>query len=253
MSAVRIDVLTIFPEMFEGPMSASMMGLAREKGALDLHVHDLRDWTTDNHRTTDDSPYGGGPGMVMKPEPIFAAVRAIAAMAPERPHVIFLAPVGRPFSQRIAEQSVAQERILLVCGRYEGFDERVMTLADDVLSIGDYVLTGGELPAMVYMDAVVRLLPGVLGHENSTTDESFTAGLLEYPQYTRPPEFQGMAVPDVLLSGNHALIAGWRRTQAVMRTARWRPDLIETADLTAEERALAEDAIHGSDAPREGT
>jgi len=249
---MRIDVLTIFPEMFEGPMSASMMGLAREKGVLELHVHDLRDWTHDNHRTTDDAPYGGGPGMVMKPEPIFEAVRAIQAMAPTAAKVLFLAPTGRRLTQSIAEEDSALERILLVCGRYEGFDERVFTLADDVLSIGDYVLTGGELPAMVYMDAVVRLLPGVLGHENSTADESFTAGLLEYPQYTRPPEFEGMAVPEVLTSGNHARIAEWRRAQAVIRTAAVRPDLVEGADLTPAERTLAEDTILRRESSQEG-
>jgi len=249
---MRIDVLTIFPEMFEGPMAASMMGLARDKGALDLHLHDLRDWTHDNHRTTDDAPYGGGPGMVMKPEPIFEAVRAIAAMAPQPPFVVFLAPTGRPLTQSIAEESSSRDRVFLVCGRYEGFDERVMTLADDVLSIGDYVLTGGELPAMVYMDAVVRLLPGVLGHENSTADESFTEGLLEYPQYTRPPEFEGMAVPEVLLSGNHARIAAWRREQAVLRTASVRPDLIEVAELSDAERELAKETRRNTGASMKG-
>lgn len=249
---MRIDVLTIFPEMFEGPMAASMMGLAREKGALQLHLHDLRDWTHDNHRTTDDAPYGGGPGMVMKVEPIFEAVRAIEAMAPEPPHVVFLAPAGRRFTQSVAEESSSRDRVLLVCGRYEGFDERVMTLADDVLSIGDYVLTGGELPAMVYMDAVVRLLAGVLGHENSTADESFTEGLLEYPQYTRPPDFEGMAVPEVLLSGNHARIAAWRREQAVLRTAAVRPDLIEAADLSDAERELAEETRLDTEASMKG-
>jgi len=246
---MRIDVLTIFPDMFDGPMSASMMGLAREKGLLDLHIHDLRDWTTDKHRTTDDSPYGGGPGMVMKPEPIFSAVRAIVAMDPTPAHVIFLAPSGRSFSQQVAQQASKYERVLLVCGRYEGFDERVMSLADDVLSIGDYVLTGGELPAMVFMDAVVRLLPGVLGHENSTTDESFSDGLLEYPQYTRPPEFEGLTVPEVLLSGNHGRIAQWRRDQSVIRTAQVRSDLLENVDLTEREHRIAEDAISGSEAP----
>jgi len=250
---MRIDVLTIFPEMFEGPMSASMMGLAREKGVLELHLHDLRDWTHDNHRTTDDAPYGGGPGMVMKPEPIFEAVRAIQGMVPTVAKVLFLAPVGRRFTQSIAEDDSALDRILLVCGRYEGFDERVFALADDVVSIGDYVLTGGELPAMVYMDAVVRLLPGVLGHENSTADESFSAGLLEYPQYTRPPEFEGMAVPEVLTSGNHARIAEWRRTQAVIRTAVVRPDLIEGTDLTPVERRLAEETMLRRESSQEGT
>lgn len=249
---MRIDVLTIFPEMFEGPMSTSMMGLAREKCALELHVHDLRDWTHDNHRTTDDAPYGGGPGMVMKPEPLFEAVRAIRDMDARPAHVIFLAPVGRRFSQAIAREGAELARVLLVCGRYEGFDERSMTLADDILSIGDYVLTGGELPAMVYMDAVVRLLPGVLGHENSTVDESFTEGLLEYPQYTRPPVFEGMAVPEVLTSGNHRLIAEWRREQAIRRTARVRPDLIEAADLSSAEREMASEIMERRDAPKEG-
>jgi tRNA (guanine37-N1)-methyltransferase len=238
--------------MFEAPMSASMLGIAREKGHLDLHVHDLRDWTHDRHRTTDDCPYGGGPGMVMKPEPVFEAVRAIRDMDPAAPHTIFLAPVGRRFDQACARELSARERLLFVCGRYEGFDERILTLADEILSIGDYVLTGGELAAMVVADATVRLLPGVLGHEDSITDESFSEGLLEYPQYTRPAEFEGMMVPDVLLSGDHARIARWRREQAILRTARVRPELLDAAGLDSAERELAQSEQDRAAEPGEG-
>ncbi|MDP2181796.1 MAG: tRNA (guanosine(37)-N1)-methyltransferase TrmD [Actinomycetota bacterium] len=245
---MRVDVITILPEIFTGPMSASMVGLAREKGHLDLHVHDLRDWTTDRHRTTDDYPYGGGPGMVMKPEPLFAAVRDVVAMDPAIAHVVFLTPSGTRHDQRIAEDLSVYERLVFVCGRYEGFDERALTLADMQLSIGDYVLTGGELAAMVVIDSVIRLVPGVLGHEDSTDEESFTTGLLEYPQYTRPPEFEGMSVPDVLLSGDHARIARFRREQAIRVTARRRPDLLDSAELTDEERTIAREAIEGSTA-----
>ncbi|MHB9003784.1 MAG: tRNA (guanosine(37)-N1)-methyltransferase TrmD [Coriobacteriia bacterium] len=237
---MRIDILTILPEMFEAPMSASMLGIARDKGILELHVHDLRDWTHDRHRTTDDSPYGGGPGMVMKPEPVFAAVREIRGMATTELYTIFLAPSGRSFDQLRAREFSTRERLLFVCGRYEGFDERILTLADEILSIGDYVLTGGELAAMVVADATVRLLPGVLGHEDSVTDESFSEALLEYPHYTRPAEFEGMAVPEVLLSGDHARIARWRREQAILRTARVRPDLLERAGLDRAELELAQ-------------
>lgn len=243
---MRVDIITILPEMFEAPMSASMLGLAREKGLLDLHVHDLRDWTTDRHRTTDDCPYGGGPGMVMKPEPLFAAVRDVIALDPVTPCVIFLTPAGTRHDQRVAEELSTVERILLVCGRYEGFDERVLSLADMRLSIGDYVLTGGEFAAMVVVDSIIRLVPGVLGHENSTDDESFTTGLLEYPQYTRPPVFEDLAVPDILLSGDHARIAAYRRHEAIRATARMRPDLLESAELTDEERSIAREAIEGS-------
>lgn len=247
---MRVDVLTILPDSFEGPMSTSMIGLARERGLLDLHIHDLRDWTHDRHRTTDDSPYGGGPGMVMRPEPVFEAVRAISAMHPVRPWTIFTAPGGVRFTQSLAEEFSLRERLLLVCGRYEGLDERTYTLADQVISVGDYVLTGGELAAMVVIDAATRLIPGVLGHENSTADESFTTGLLEYPQYTRPPVFEGMEVPEVLRSGDHGRIAAWRRLQSVLRTAQRRPDLLSTAPLTAEEHELASDSVDRADALR---
>ncbi len=235
------DVLTIFPEMFEGPMSASMIGLARERGLLELRVHDLRDWARDKHRTTDDYPYGGGPGMVMKPEPLAAALDDIAALDDAEPFTVFLTPGGRPFTQALAHELTARERVTLVCGRYEGFDERALMRADLELSVGDYVLTGGELPAMVVIDAFTRLLPGVLGHDQSSVDESFSEHLLEYPQYTRPPVFDGVEVPEVLRSGNHAKIAAWRRRQAILKTARVRPDLLAAADLSDEERTLAEE------------
>lgn len=247
-----IDVITIFPDMFEAPMSASMMGLAREKGALELRVHDLRHWAHDRHRTTDDYPYGGGPGMVMKPEPIFEAVEAVRALGPSGGTVVFFTPAGVPFTQRRARDLVSHERLIFVCGRYEGFDERVLSLADIELSIGDYVLTGGEIPAMVVTDAVVRLLPGVLGHDDSSVEESFEQGLLEYPQYTRPASYRGMDVPEVLTSGDHARIAGWRREQAIRRTAQVRPDLLESAGLTAAERGIADEELDRRAAPEEG-
>jgi len=243
---VIVDVITIFPTMFEGPMSASMVGLARERGLLDLRVHDLREYTEDRHRSTDDSPYGGGPGMVMRPEPLFRAVRAVQDLGPGTATVIFLTPGGEPFTQQAARDLSVIDRLILVCGRYEGFDERTFALADLRLSIGDYVLTGGELPAMVVIDAVVRLVPGVLGHEESAAEESFSEGLLEYPQYTRPAVFEDVPVPDVLLSGDHARIAAFRRREAVLRTARTRPDLLNGARLSDEERDLVIDALEGS-------
>ena len=242
-----VDIVTIFPDMFTGPMSTSMVGLARERGLLELSLHDLRDHTDDRHRTTDDYPYGGGPGMVMKPEPIFRAVRAIHAHADEPPYTVFLTPGGEPFTQEHAREFAARPSLLLVCGRYEGFDERTTVLADREVSIGDYVLTGGELAAMVVVDAVTRLIPGVLGHEESAAEESFSEALLEYPQYTRPAEFEGTRVPDVLLSGDHARIASYRRRQSIIKTARVRPDLLERADLTDEERTLAQRVLEGSD------
>lgn len=235
---MRVDVLTIFPEMFRDPMSASMIGLARDRGILDFRAHDLRDWAHDRHRTTDDYPYGGGPGMVMKPEPLCEALDEIAVMSAEKPLVIFMSPGGVTFDQSLAHELAEQERMLLVCGRYEGFDQRALDRADLELSIGDYVLTGGELPAMVVIDAVARLLPGVLGDCESSVDESFANGLLEYPQYTRPAEYRGERVPEVLLSGNHARIDAWRREQSLRKTALVRPDLIDTESLTADERAI---------------
>ena len=220
---MKIDVLTLFPAMFAGPLDESIIKRARKKGLLDLNVHDLRDWTHDRHRTVDDRPFGGGPGMLMKPEPIFEAVETLRLQGTR---IILLSPAGRKFEQQIARDLAGQNHLLLVTGHYEGFDERARKLADDELSIGDYVLTNGALPAMVVVDAVTRLLPGVLGDDESSRDESFSHGLLEYPQYTRPAEFRGMRVPDVLISGNHADIEKWRREQAKLRTKQQRPDLL---------------------------
>jgi tRNA (guanine37-N1)-methyltransferase len=221
---MKIQVLTLFPGMFAGPLDESIVKRAREAGLLDLQIHNLRDYAHDRHRTVDDRPFGGGPGMLLKPEPIFEAVEKLAG---EQTRVILLSPAGRPFNQAIARELAQLPDLLLVSGHYEGFDERVREqLADDEISIGDYVLTNGSLPAMVVVDAVTRLLPGVLGDDESSHEESFSHGLLEYPQYTRPAEFRGMKVPDVLLSGNHAQIAKWRAEQAAQRTKERRPDLL---------------------------
>ena len=221
---MKIDVLTLFPAMFAGPLDESIVKRARDTGRVDLKIHNLRDWTHDRHKTVDDRPFGGGPGMLLKPEPIFEAVESLRRKGTR---VILLSPGGRPFGQAIARELARMDDLLLVTGHYEGFDERVRTaLADDELSIGDYVLTNGALPAMVVIDAVVRLLPGALGDDASSQDESFSHGLLEYPQYTRPAEFRGMKVPDVLVSGNHAEIEKWRREQARRRTQDRRPDLL---------------------------
>jgi len=237
---LRIDIISIFPEIFEPVLGSSMLGIAREKGAMELEVHDLRDWTTDRHRTTDDYPYGGGYGMVMKPEPFFAAVEAVKALDERPATVILTCPTGRVLDQALAEDLATRDRLIVLCGRYEGVDERVRSLVDLELSIGDYVLTGGELPAMVLVDAVTRLQPGVLATAQSTEEESFSWGLLEYPQYTRPASFRDMSVPDVLLSGDHAKVDTWRRTEAIRRTVERRPDLLGSAKLTSEERAYAE-------------
>ncbi len=221
---MKIDVLTLFPAMFAGPLDESIIMRARKSGLLDFKIHQLRDWTHDRHRSVDDKPFGGGPGMLMKPEPLFEAVESLKR---EKTRVILLSPAGRKFDQAIARELAQQEDLLFVTGHYEGFDERVREgLADDELSIGDYVLTNGALPAMVVIDAVTRLLPGVLGDDESSRDESFSHGLLEYPQYTRPAEFRGMKVPDILVSGNHAGIEKWRREQAKLRTGKRRPDLM---------------------------
>ena len=221
---MKIDVLTLFPAMFAGPLDESIIKRARDSGLLDLKIHQLRDYTHDRHKTVDDRPFGGGPGMLLKPEPIFEAVAAIAR---ETTKVILLSPSGRPFSQAIARELSREADLLFVTGHYEGFDERIRELlADDELSIGDYVLTNGALPAMVVIDAVVRLLPGVLGDDESSKEESFSAGGLEYPQYTRPAEFRGLKVPEVLLSGHHAEIAKWRAEQARLRTRQRISDLL---------------------------
>ena len=222
---MKIDVLTLFPAMFAGPLDESIVKRARETGRLDLKIHNLRDWAHDRHKTVDDRPFGGGPGMLLKVQPLFEAVESLRR---EKTRVILLSPSGRKFDQSIARELARLDDLLLVCGSYEGFDERVReALAHDELSIGDYVLTNGALPAMVVIDAVARLLPGVLGDDQSAHDESFSQGLLEYPQYTRPAEFRGMKVPDVLVSGNHAEIEKWRREQAKMRTQAKRPDMLK--------------------------
>jgi tRNA (guanine37-N1)-methyltransferase len=234
---MRIDVLTLFPSMFEGVFGSSILGKAREKGIVSLNAVNFRDFANNKHNTVDDYPFGGGGGMVLKPEPIFAAVEHIAAASGTKPRVILMCPQGTPYSQRIAERLSRESHLLLICGHYEGYDERIREhLADEELSIGDYVLTGGELPAMVVIDSVVRLLPGVLGNEQSAVTDSFSTGLLEYPQYTRPANFRGWNVPDVLLSGHHEQIAKWRREQSLLRTLKRRPELLEDADLSEEER-----------------
>jgi tRNA (guanine37-N1)-methyltransferase len=233
---MKVDVLTLFPEMFAGPLDVSIVQRARTAGLIELRVHNLRNWTHDRHKTVDDKPFGGGPGMVLKPEPLFEAIEQLKG---ERTLVVLLAPDGERFDQAIARDLAGQEHLLLVCGSYEGVDERVReTLIDRELSIGDYVLTNGGLPAMVVIDAVTRLLPGVLGHEQSSADESFSHGLLEYPQYTRPAEFRGLRVPEVLLSGNHAEIANWRLEQSRLRTSERRPDLMEQRAKAAEKENL---------------
>ncbi|MCL2332867.1 MAG: tRNA (guanosine(37)-N1)-methyltransferase TrmD [Actinomycetia bacterium] len=225
---MRIDILTLFTEMFPPILDASILGRAQSAGALEVYLHDLRDWTHDFHRTVDDEPYGGGPGMVMLVEPLVTAIEEIQAYDGRPAHTIFFTPAGTPLTQaRCAELATGFERLLLVCGHYEGIDERAYSWADEEISIGDYVLTGGELPALVLIDAVTRLLPGVLGHEDSARDESFVEGLLEYPQYTRPAQFRGMMVPEILLSGHHANIAAWRAAQALQRTRMRRPDLLD--------------------------
>lgn len=222
---MKIDVLTLFPGMFAGPLDESIIKRAREMGALALQIHNLRAYTHDRHKTVDDKPFGGGPGMLLKPEPIFEAVEDLAD---DRTHVILLSPSGRSLNQTVIRELAQLSHLLLISGSYEGIDERVReSLVDDELSIGDYVLTNGALPAMIIIDAVTRLLPGVLGHEASAVDESFSHGLLEYPQYTRPAEFRGMKVPEILLSGHHAEIAKWRLEQAKQRTKERRPDLLK--------------------------
>lgn len=238
---MRIDVLTTFREIIECGVGYSIVKRAREKGILDARVHDLRDYTHDRHRSTDDEPFGHGVGMVMKPEPIFEAVEAIIAEAGGRPDVVMMTPQGRKFSQDVARELSQREHAIIICGHYEGMDERVREhLVSDEISIGDYVLTGGELPALVVIDAVTRLLPGALGTEEAAEQESFAGGLLEYPHYTRPAEFRGWRVPDVLLSGHHAEMDKWRRKQSLKRTLERRPDLLEQAELSNEDCKMLE-------------
>jgi tRNA (guanine37-N1)-methyltransferase len=240
---VRIDVITIFPGLIAAALSESIPGIAQQRGALELVAHDLRDWALPGvHRQVDDAPYGGGAGMVLRPEPFFDALDDIRPLSDAEPYVVMLTPQGRRLDQELAAELASRERLVLLCGRYEGFDERIRTLADVEVSIGDYVTSGGEIPAMVVIDTVARLLPGVLGDDASAEDDSFATGLLEYPHYTRPASFRGMDVPDVLVSGDHARIAAWRREQSVKRTAEVRPDLLAAqTDPVAEEAAVGDD------------
>jgi tRNA (guanine37-N1)-methyltransferase len=225
---MRIDVITLFPEMFESPLSCSILKRAQDEDIVEIVLTNIRNFATDNYRKVDDKPYGGGPGMVMMPGPVFACFEHVQKLSTEKGRVILLTPQGQRFDQRKATELSKENRLVLIAGRYEGFDERIRIGLDaEQISIGDYVLNGGELAAMVIIDAVVRLLPGALGDEDSAKDDSFSEGLLEYPQYTRPEVFRDMKVPDILLSGDHAKIAEWRRQQALERTKKWRPDLLE--------------------------
>ncbi len=240
---MRIDILTLFPGMFHGPFDESIVKRAVESGLLSMHVHDIRQWAKGRHKVADDYPYGGGPGMVLKPEPVFAATEAVLELAPERGPVILMTPAGRRFDHGVALELAREQRLVLLCGHYEGVDARVHEhLATDEISIGDYVLSGGELPAMLVVDAVVRLLPGALGSAQSAAEESFAEGLLEAPPYTRPPEFRGWAVPEVLLSGNHPEVDRWRRRRNLLLTAQRRPDLLQRFSLSKEERQWLADA-----------
>jgi tRNA (guanine37-N1)-methyltransferase len=234
---VKFDVVTIFPRMIEAGLAEGVVGRARDRGVLDVVVHDLRDFTTDRHHVVDDVPFGGGPGMVMKPEPFFTAVEAIAASRGTPGAVVLLSPAGRRFTQAEAERLAGLRHVVLLCGRYEGVDERVRdAVATEEISIGDYVLSGGEVPALAIVDAVARLVPGVVGDEQSVAGDSFVRGLLDYPHYTRPAEYRGRRVPDVLLSGHHGEIRKWRRAEALRRTLERRPDLLSGAALDDEER-----------------
>lgn len=240
---LRVDVFTLFPRMFDGPFGESILRRAQERGLVRIEVHDIRDWTTDRHRTADDTPYGGGAGMVMTAPPVITAVESILGDDFDDARIVLLAAGGRRFDQRVARDFASGRRIALICGHYEGVDERAAEiLGAEQLSIGDFVLTGGELPAMVVVDAVVRLLPGVIDPQ-SIAEESHERGLVEYPHYTRPHTFRGHSVPEILLSGHHANIARWRREQAIARTARWRPDLLEGASLTQDESTIV-NAVH---------
>jgi len=236
---MKIDILTLFPGLFTSPFSESILGKAREKGLLTIRTHFLRDWAEGKHKVTDDTPYGGGDGMVMKPEPVARALQALRQAEPES-KILLMTPQGKMFRQVDARQLAGEKGLIFVCGRYEGYDERIRCLVDAEYSIGDFVLTGGEPAAMVMIDAIGRLLPGVLGCNSSADGDSFSDGLLEYPQYTRPEEFNGSRVPPVLLSGNHAEIARWRRREQLRRTLQRRPELLATAPLSSEDRQMLE-------------
>lgn len=234
---LKIDVLTLFPELFEPFFRTSMIGKAREKSLADLKAINFREYSQSKHGTVDDTPYGGGGGMILKPEPLFAAVEDQVVGETERPHVVLMTPQGSRYDQKKAENFSTKSHLILICGHYEGYDERIREhLVDEEISVGDFVLTGGEIPAMTVIDSVVRLLPGALGNEQSAVTDSFSTGWLEYPHYTRPSEFRGWAVPDVLLSGHHAQIDQWRRKQSLLRTWERRPDLIDPDSLSKEEK-----------------
>src|SRR5512147_2729312 len=243
---MQFEVFTLLPEVFPPYLESSILQRARQRGLIDVRLHNIRDYTHDKHHTTDDTPYGGGGGMVMKPEPVFEAIESVLGLGtvqtkPAIVPVILLTPQGRVFTQRMAEELSRYERIALLCGRYEGVDERVREhLVTDEISIGDYVLTGGELPALMIIDAVSRLIPGVLGDPTGAEDDSHSMGLLEYPHYTRPPEFRGWQVPEVLLSGDHGKIEKWRREQALSRTLARRPDILEKAELSEEDKKIVQ-------------
>lgn len=243
---MTFHVLTLFPEIFSSPLKCSILGKARERGVVQVEVINIRDYAEGRHRVTDDYPYGGGKGMIMKPEPIVRAIRALLEADPKT-WVVLMTPQGVPFDQRAAKRLASFGHIALVCGRYEGVDERVRSFVNEELSIGDYVLSGGEFAALVVIDAVSRLVPGVLGDAEAPEEDSFSEGLLEYPQYTRPPEFEGKRVPEVLLSGNHGRIRGWRRRQALLRTWQRRPDLLQEAALGEDERRYLEGLREGRD------
>ncbi len=245
---MHIDVFTLIPDTMQAYLDASILGKAQLAGLIGVELHNIRDYASDKHRTTDDEPYGGGGGMVMKPEPVFAAVESVLGEAMGSVPVIMLTPQGRVFTQQVSRELAEHPRLALICGRYEGIDERVREyLATDEISIGDYVLTGGELPALVLIDAVARQIPGVLGDQCASERDSHATGLLEHPHYTRPPEFRGWQVPEVLLSGAHARIAAWRREQSLLRTLHRRPELLRLAEITDEERKLLDDASRDSE------
>ncbi len=242
---MQFDVFTLLPEIFPPYLDSSILSHARQRGLIDVRVHNIRDYTHDRHHTTDDVPYGGGGGMVMKPEPVFEALESILG-APARCPVVLLTPQGRVFNHAVAAELAQHDQLALLCGRYEGVDERIrLHLVSHEISIGDYVLTGGELPALILIDAVARLLPGVLGDPTGAADDSHASGLLEYPHYTRPPEFRGWKVPEVLLSGNHAQIEKWRRAQSLSRTWKKRPDLLEDLDLNEADQKLLDQIKQG--------
>jgi len=243
---MRFDILTLFPEMFTGPLTSSILKRAIDRGIIEVNLVNIRDYSTNKHHTVDDTPYGGGAGMLMGPEALTNAIESVAGeYGSVHQRIILMCPQGRPFNQAMAMDLAREKNLLLICGHYEGIDERVReTMVTDEISIGDYVLTGGELPAAVVVDAVARLVPGVLGETASTEEESFQTGLLEYPQYTRPREYRGQAVPDVLLSGHHEEIRKWRRRQALLRTLARRPDLLAQAELTPEDKRILREVLH---------